>query len=86
MARVSWGSLIYLVSDLLKYMLAYFLDVLSECFYQSGDIAFYLVFLLNKPCLETLGRFAVDCLPLLIILLKLVKGHKNISRVCSGLP
>jgi hypothetical protein len=55
-------------------------------FYQSGDIACYLVIFLNKPCLETLGRFIVDYLPLLIILLKLVKGHKDISRVFSGLP
>jgi hypothetical protein len=54
-------------------------------FYQSGDVASYLAFLLNRLCLETLGRFVVDYLPLLIIL-KLVKGHKYISRVCSGLP
>jgi hypothetical protein len=41
--------------------------------YQSGDNLHVILFFLDKLCLETLGRFVVDYLPLLSFISSLLK-------------
>jgi len=85
LAKVSSWLLIYVKSALLNSKLVYLLYVLSECFIKV--VILHAILYSSWINLVWNPQNICSGLPsLVIILLKLLKGHKDISRVCSRLP